>query len=52
MLDYYIRSLEGSVREVNTFLSRTRNPAVATSASSMKDDLRETKDLLESITLP
>jgi hypothetical protein len=51
-LAHYIKRVDLSISEVNHHLSFTKNPAIATSAARMKEDLRETKDLLESISSP
>jgi hypothetical protein len=50
-LDHYIKRLNLSVSQVNNVLSLTKNPGIATAASRMKEDLRETRVLLETINL-
>ena len=51
-LNRNISFLDVFMRGVNQSLPRITNQTIAASASRMKDDLRETKALLESIKLP
>ena len=51
-LDYYVEGLGDSIARVNGLVTRIQNPAIVNSASRMRDDLRETIDLLKSIKLP
>lgn len=48
-LDYYGKQIDNFVKTVNNGLSFTKAPAVATSGTQMKEDLRELKAFFESI---
>jgi len=48
---YYAKQIDGYVDTVNLGLSYTRAPAVATSGTQMKEDLRELKAFFEAVTL-
>ena len=51
-LDSYTEKLDASIARVNDLISTTRSAAAVHSAWRMKDDLRETVDILKSIELP
>jgi uncharacterized protein YlxP (DUF503 family) len=51
-LNYYTERLDASVARVNDSTSTAQMAVVVVSTSRMKDDLRETIDLLKSIRLP
>jgi hypothetical protein len=48
-LGYYAKQIDTSIKTVNRGLSYTKAPAVATSGTQMKEDLREVKAFFESI---
>jgi hypothetical protein len=48
---YYSVELDESITEVNDQISSTHRPDVAAEATRMRDDLRETKSILDSIDL-
>jgi len=50
-IEQYIQSISSDIEIVNNELPNTTNPAIAASATALKQDLREIKTLLESIDL-
>lgn len=48
-LSYYVKQLDSEVSEVNSDLSDTKIPAVATTGIRLKDDLRDLKAILNSL---
>ena len=48
---YYSPLIENLIKQTNLVISDTRRPGVAAEAMRMRDDLRETKDILDLIKL-
>ena len=51
VLNAYIKNLEQSISGVNLGLANTHRPGVATTAAGLRDELRESKALIESMVL-